>query len=232
MYFNDSSNKEQSLYHDTLALTGSQTTTYDIMDFTRDANFALDDYRLKIFDVSGRWQQADTNDTTIPIDTTNLEANQDNYTLENDQLRVSRVRILDKNGDWKTLKPADRRDFDDDQLAETGEPEFYDLLGNSIMLIPIADYDADDGLELTYEGDSNRFTPSDTTKEPGIPRPFHRYISLFAARRRVVAKSIPNKLQFIDTEIQRLDQLLKSFIAYEDRDEQPFMSVKHTTEPY
>ena len=48
----------------------------------------------------------------------------------------------------------------------------------------------------------------------------------------MVSKTIPNKLQIIDNEIQRLDASLVNFIAYQDRDEKPRMTVAQTLEIY
>jgi hypothetical protein len=232
MRINDSSNKEQSLYHDFLFWTGAKNVSVDLTDFIRSSNFALDAVVRKIFQTSGRWQFDDANNSNLPIAITDLVAGQDNYTLADEHLRISRLRIKDKQGNWKTLRPIDRRDENDRQLARTGEPEVYDKLGRSVLPLPVPDYNAAGGVEITFDRGSNYFAITDTTKQPGIPSPFHRYISLYDARDYVLANEIPNKLQVIDTEIQRLDADLIQFIAYQDRDEKPSMSVKRTLEFY
>ena len=242
MRFNDSSNKESSLYHDTIYwLTGSRQSSsaiLPIVDFTGNANFALDAFVRKYFQVSGRWQYDDSNhvdgdgNPTLPIATSNLVANQKSYTIADEHLRISRVRVIDKLGNWKTLKPIDRRDLDDDQLAATGEPDSYDKLGPAILPYPLPDYSATGGVELTFERGSNYFTVSDTTKEPGIPAPFHEFVSLSAARRQAIAKGIMSKVQILDSELQRLDDDLLNFFAFQDRDEKPKMTIEPTMEWY
>lgn len=232
MKFNDSSDKANSLYHDALFWTGAKSTTLDIDDFTRSANFALDAVVRKIFKADGRFQYDDANYGDLPIATTTLESGADHVPLADEHLKVTRVRIKDKQGNWKTLTPVDRRDMTDDQLSATGEPESYDKLGNNIFLLPIPDYGADGGVELQLQRGSNYFTTADTTKKPGIPSIFHRYISLYPARDHVLAKTIPNKLQAIDAEIQRLDADLIEFFAFRDRDERPRMTVRRTLENY
>lgn len=232
MRINDSSNKEQSLYHDFLFWTGAKEVSITYTDFVRSANFALDAVVRKIFETSGRWQFDDANNGDIMISTTDLVANQDNYTLADEHLRLSRFRVRDKQGNWKTLRPIDRRDESDRLLAKTGEPVAYDKIGRSLIPVPVPDYGATLGVELTFERGSNYFSPTDTTKQPGIPSPFHRYVSLYPSRDQVLAKNIPNKLQPIDTELQRLDQDLINFIAYQDRDEKPGMTIKPTLEIY
>lgn len=232
MRFNDAANPELSLYHDFLFWTGAKNISVSLPDFTRSANFALDSVVRKIFQASGRWQFDDANNDDLPIAVTDLIANQDNYTLADSHLRISRFRIKDRHGNWKTLRPIDRRDESDRQLAKTGEPHVYDKMGRSVLPLPIPDYSVAGGVELTFERGSNYFAVADTTKEPGLPMPFHRYISLYAAQDYVLANSIPNKLQSITTQLQQLDQDLIQFIAYQDRDEKPNMTVERTLEIY
>ena len=232
MRFNDAATPELSLYHDFLFWTGAKNINVSISDFTRSANFALDSVVRKIFQASGRWQFDDANNDDLPIAITDLIANQDNYTLADSQLRISRFRIKNKQGNWRTLRPIDRRDESDRQLAKTGEPRVYDKMGRSVLPLPVPDYAMAGGVELTFERGSNYFATTDTTKEPGLPVTFHRYISLYAAQDYVLANTIAKKLQPINTQIQQLDQDLADFIAYQDRDEKHNMTVERTLEIY
>ena len=89
MEFNNSSNKENSLYHDAIYwLTGSRlssTAVLPIEDFTGNANYALDAFVRKYFEASGRWQYDDSNhvdgdgNPTLPIGTTDLDFDQDQH---------------------------------------------------------------------------------------------------------------------------------------------------------
>jgi hypothetical protein len=105
-------------------------------------------------------------------------------------------------------------------------------MGRSVLPLPVPDYAMAGGVELTFERGSNYFATTDTTKEPGLPVTFHRYISLYAAQDYVLANTIAKKLQPINTQIQQLDQDLADFIAYQDRDEKPNMTVERTLEIY
>lgn len=232
MRFYDVANPELSLYHDFLFWTGAKPISVDFTDYTRSANFALDAVVRKIFQANGRWQYDDANNTDITIATTDLVANQDNYTLADAHLRISRVRMIGKDGNWKTLRPIDRRDESDRQLAKTGEPYVYDKMGRSVLPLPVPDYAVAGGVEMSFDRGSNYFAVTDTTKEPGIPSIFHRYISLYSAQDFVLALEIPNKLQPIQTAIQALDVDLANFIASQDRDEKPTMTLERTLEIY
>jgi hypothetical protein len=232
MEFNDASNPEVSLYHDALFWAATNSTDFPIADFTRSANFALEAVLRKIFMADARWQYDDENNTDLPIATTSLVSGQDNYTLADEHLKLARVRVKDEQGNWVTLTPSDRRNLSDANLIATGVPATYDKMGRSLLLYPVPHYASSGGLEITYQRGSNYFVVGDTSKVPGIPSPFHRYISLYAARDFVIADSVPDKLQAIDAEIQRMDADLIDFFASRDRDEPPSMTVAPTLEIY
>ena len=167
---------------------------------------------------------------TLPIATLDLVANKVSYSIADEHLRISRFRVKDKQGNWKTLQPIDRRDLNDDQLAATGEPDSYDKLGPALLPYPLPDYGAGGGVELTFERGSNYFLTTDTTKTPGIPSPFHGWISLYAARRQAIAKPLTNKIQTLDAELKLMKLDLQNFLAFQDRDEKPRMTLKPTME--
>lgn len=232
MQIRNDTNTELSLYHDYLFLIGGKELSAPFEEFVRLANFSLDTFTRKVFKADSRWQYDDANKTKIPVATVDLEAGATHIPLELDHVRVERFRIKDKQGNWKTLRPVDRRDLSDDELSATGEPETYDKLGNNVFPHPVPDYSAEGGAELQFQGGTSYFTTSDTTKQPGFAPQFHRYVSLLSARDKVLSGSIPNRLQYIDTEIQRLDQDLMDFFAFRDRDERPHFGVQRTTELY
>lgn len=229
MQIRNNTDTEKSLYHDALWWVDATADTWAFADFIRSANFALDHAVRKILTVSGRWQFDDSNNEDLPIATTPLVANQDNYTIADSHLRIARLRVTDKNGDFKTLRPKDRRDLSDSFTTKTGVPEVYDKLGRSIFPFPIPDYSGT--VEITYQRGSNYFTPDDTTKSPGFDSTFHRYVSLSPAREYAL-KYAPQRVNAIDTEIQRLDAELKEHYVTRDVDDAPQMTVERTTENY
>ena len=227
MRINDVSNQEVSLYHDALDLVDANSDTWSFTKFVRGANFALDEVLRKILRVNGRWQYADSNDTNIGTFLTDLIAAQADYTLDDSHFIIRRLRIKDKNGVWKTLTPTDKRDLTDTDLNATGEPVVYDKVGRSLMLYPTPDYSATGGIELTVQSGSNYFVVGDTTKEPGIDPIFHRYISLYPAR-DYASKYNKDRVSYIDTLIQRLDEEVKELYATRDQDEAPTMTIERT----
>ncbi len=231
MKINDASNPEESLYHDALDMVDADSTTWTFAKFVRSANFALDALVRKILTVNGRWKFADSNDTVTGTYKTNLVSGQGDYTIADSMLTIVRLRILDAQGEWKTLDPLDRRDLTDDDLNETGEPTGYDKNGRSLVLVPTPDYSATLGIELTVQTGSNHFAVTDTTKTPGVESIFHRYISLFAAR-DYAQKYNKDRVSIIDVDMQRMEKDIEEFYATRDQDEAPFLSVEKSTEIY
>lgn len=236
MEIRNDTNKENSLYHDYLFwIAGSRdasTTAYPFVDFVGNANFALDAVVRKIYRTDGRWQYDDLNHADRPVATTDLVANQDNYTIADTHLKIARVRAKNQDGDYVTLEPKDRRDLSDDELSLSGEPRYYDKAGASLILVPTPDYDSSGGLEIEFQRGSNYFSTSDTDKEPGIPSIFHRYISLLPAQDNVLANGIPNKLQVIEAKLKEMDADLVAFFSDRDRDDRGRFETAPTLEHY
>lgn len=210
-------------------MVDADSGTWGIAKFIRSANYAMDAVVRKILTVNGRWQWNDSNDTNLSVYTTTLFTGRSDYEIPDGTLIIRRVRATGSDGVLRTLTPMDKRDATDDELMETGEARQYDKLGRSIILCPTPTNGGT--LEITVQSGSNHFTVSDTTKEPGFDAIFHRYISLYPAR-DYAQKYAKDRVQIIDTDIQRLDAEVKEFYAMRDQDEAPFMTVEHSTELY
>lgn len=234
MYFYDTANPEQSLYHDFLFWIGAEyDTTVVFTDWTRSANFALDYAVRKIFQAMGDWKWDDANNSDLPIATTDIVSGQENYTIADEDLRINRVRFMDQNGNWHTLDPRTRREDKDHLLAKSGRPRTYFKQGRSIFPLPVPNYEMSGGIEIEFERGSNYFTVDDTTTAPGIPTPFHRYVSLLAANDFCIANvQLAPRLAPIQNAIAALDADLIEFMSHQDRDEKPKLKLRRSTEHY
>lgn len=67
------------------------------------------------------------------------------------------------------------------QNTTFGVPTHFLEHGNRIYLYPNPNYDAADGLYIVFERNHIQFVSTDTTKEPGIPAPFHELLVWYAA---------------------------------------------------
>lgn len=232
MKIRDDADPAQSLYADYLFWTKATHSTEVFNEYIRNANFALDSVLRKVYQVDGKWQHDDANNTTFPIDTTNLVAGQGDYGLPASIWRIHRVRVKNSDGKYITLKPLDRAQVNDDLESATGVPEAYDKLGSGILIYPAPNYSATAGVEVTYQRGSSYFLTTDTTKEPGIPPIFHRYISLYPARDYCATNEQGTQLAVVQNAIQALDQEVMELYSTRDRDGVEYMEIARRVAHY
>ena len=116
----------------------TDTTTYTLAEFVRNANLGLQRVISLILKADGTWQHDDTNLTTELLDvTTALVSGTQKYAIKIAWLKIAKVRIKDPAGNFVTLQSVDRRQLTDNQLrADAGDPKRYDKLGNWLYLHP------------------------------------------------------------------------------------------------
>jgi hypothetical protein len=148
---------------------------------TDDENIAMDRVASLIMKADARWQFDDTNETDLPIATTDIVEGQEDYSLETAHLDVTMVRVKYPDGTWHTLKPIDQGDICDDEIGQTGLPTKYDKLGTSIFPLPIPNYSLAGAIELRFKRGPSYFLTSDTTKSPGFNSLYHNLIALWPA---------------------------------------------------
>lgn len=233
MIYNGETNN-QDLYSDARYFCGianTDTTTFPLVDFTRSANFALDKVVSIIFRADNRWEFDDSNSTDLPIATTSLVANQQDYGIAVTHLKILKVRIKNQQGDWVTLNPINRRDLTDSQLTATaGEPINYDIVGNSVFVYPKPSYASTGGLELQFQRGASYFTIADNTKTPGFASQFHRLISLYAALDYCETNTMSQRATIIQNKITLLENELVLF--YSSRDMDSKISITQSKEDY
>lgn len=135
----------------------------------------------------------DLNHTDLPVGTTNLVSGQADYTVDADDnsldiLRIVKVKILTSSAatqytDVDVIDGSDSDVFDaiSPNSAETGVPTKVLIRGNTFHLFPKPNYAATAGIKLFFEREQSYFASTDTTKEPGIPKPFHELLALYPA---------------------------------------------------
>lgn len=206
-------------------IANTDTTTYPLADFTRNANFALD----RVSSLIMKWD--DTNNTDLPIATTSLVASQQDYGIAVGHLKVLKVRIKDQQGNWVSLDPINRRDLTDSQLTATaGDPKRYDKVGNSLFLYPKPSYASSGGLEVQFQRGASYFATTDTTKTPGFATHFHRLVSLYAALDYCETNDFDKRAAKIRANIQTLEAEL--ITHYSSRDLDAKISLKIQNEDY
>ena len=198
-----------------------------LKDFTRRVNARYRIVNSIIWESTGTWEYDDSNYTDLPVATTDIVDEQQDYSLPSTAQKIDRVEIKDTNGEWTRVEPIDKS-MVESAMAEfyetPGIPEYYDLMGDSILLYPkpdTAQTAVDDALKLYFSRDINEFSYTDTNTEPGFAKPFHRILSVGAALDYAISYEMWNKVNQLRAEWNSLEQRLRSFYGFRHRELKP-----------
>lgn len=224
MQYNDVSGG-QGIVQEIDFLVNTDSVKFPIEDKTRIINRWYERTLGRILETDGRWQFDDTNYITLPIATTNLVLGQQDYAYDPKHLRVTRMEIQDTSGQWRWLQPIDQNDVRWTSItqlgAQTGTPQWYDKLSNSVFLYPRPNYNATAGLKVYYERMAELFTITDTTKQPGFANIFHRLLAVGPAYEYATANNLnTNKIKLLRDEVVLLENDIKEFYSKKSKDEQ------------
>jgi len=196
-----------------------------LKQFTRMINIWYKRAVSWIWEATGTWEYDDSNKTTLPIATTDLVDDQQDYELPSIAQKVDRVEVMDDSGDYQLLIPIDKSQITDEALSEyyetNGMPVVYDLVGRSIILYPTpatADVTLVAGLKVYVSRDVDVFTSADTTKEPGFVDNFHTICSVGAALRYAIGESLSDKKRDLKADLKDLKSELQAFYGSRHRD--------------
>ena len=234
MQFNDTVTKtgilqdiEESLFGD----DGYGSITNDsnrLYQFTNKSNRALDRFCFVAMTADGRWQWDDTNYSTMSIATTNLVANQRDYTFALDHLAIEKVLIKDESGMWKVINPIDQNDQDEGVYLENnnriGTPTRYDKRGDTLFLDVTPDFSVTGGIKIYFKRGPDYFEYTDTTKVPGIPSIFHGYIPLHVKTAYAIDKTMPQAKNLYEL-LQEYEKSIKLHYATRQIDDKPRIRI-------
>lgn len=244
MPFSDTTN-QQGIVQEINFLCNSDDNSYPINDKCRNVNRAYDKVVSRIFEADGRWEFDDQNATDLPVATTDLVANQQDYSFDVSFLIVERVEVMDTSGNWTALAPFNQADivrggipgYIPSQsltqfLSSPGIPQYYRKTANSIFLYPMSSYSQAASLKVYFQRNVSYFIPTDTTKVPGFASPFHRILSMEATLDYARAKNldiglphgkIPNS--FV-SELQTLYSDLQDYYSRKSKDENIGLKIR------
>lgn len=180
-----------------------------------------------------RFQWDDTNHTALPIGTTNLVANQSDYSFLADQqgnaiLNLTAIEILDPTGNYRKLQARDMADNDeaeDELLRVAGLPTHYDKIADNIIrLTPKPSTSVTAGLKFYFQRTPSYFVATDTTKAPGVAPLLHRGFVIAAAYDGALTLGLEN-LQPLSVERDREVEKMKRYFSNRNTDE------RHTLTP-
>lgn len=174
-----------------------------------------------------RFQWDDTNHTKLPIGTTNLVGSQSDYSFLTDEqnnkiLDITRIDILDPDGNYRQLKPIDQSEIKgalDEAYSTTGLPLFYDKIADNIIrLYPTPTTSVTAGLKFYFQRSGSYFASTDTTKEPGVSPLLHRGFVIASAYDGALTLGLQN-LQPLSVELQKEEQKMIQYFSIRNTDE-------------
>lgn len=219
MKFNSIGDPQNSIYHDTLFITGISTTSqFPLVDFERSANHWYRKTNNWIRKASGiKWKFDDRNWTTIASTTSDLTAGTQNYEIPANIRSIERIEILDDEGTYQLIKPIDKTKIKtavDEFFEIDGFPAYYELEGKFIKLYPAPaseDITTSAGIKYHFTRDVSQFSMTNTATEPGFDNHFHRIISFGCGYDYCVANGIEDRQTRIMNEIKELREELNYF---------------------
>lgn len=168
-------------------ITGS---TAKMKAFTADSNLALDDYFAIALSASGKWQLDDSNQIDYPVIYNGLVSGQRDYAFTTDGtgnliLDIYRVFVLVSATStiYQEIFPVDQQSETDTESFTNGQnvigvPIRYDKTANGFFLDPVPSYTVANGIKVMINREASYFSPTDTTKKPGVPGLHHKYFAL------------------------------------------------------
>jgi hypothetical protein len=178
-----------------------------------------------------RFQWDDTNHSKLPIGTTNVVANQSDYSFLTDEqnnsiLNLTRIDILGTNGLYTRLIPIDEAQIGialDEFEKTAGNPVYYDKIADNIVrLYPKPATNVTSGLKFYFQRTPSYFVAADTTKSPGVPPLLHRGFVISGAYDGALTLGLPN-LQPLSLELQKEEQKMKDYFMGRNTDENKTM---------
>jgi hypothetical protein len=185
-----------------------------------------------------RFQWDDTNHSKLPIGTTNLVANQSDYSFLTDEqsnkiLTLTRIDLLRTTGGvYEQLSLIDQGQINSalDEFEKTaGIPYYYDKIADNIVrLYPKPAESITSGLKFYFQRTPSYFVATDTTKEPGVSPLLHRGFVIASAYDAAFSEGLPN-IQALSIELQKERQKMVEFFAGRNNDDLPtIMTVEET----
>lgn len=212
---------EDGIIQEVDRICGSTNNTYSLKAKTARINQALDRFVSLVLQFDDEWQFDDVNKTDLPIAVANLVSGQYDYSFAAELLSVTKLLVADSTGVFTELIQIDQydrpaRNIFQQPSGNSGIPNRYDVLANSILLDPIPNYNYTGGLKVVFKRNVNKFISTDTTTEPGIPSLFHPYLCRAAALPFLIEKKLPQR-DDVASEILIDEASVTDFMANRDR---------------
>lgn len=213
---------------DLMRVDSSQWPTVKIVN---SFNHYLDTLTGYAIGADRRFQWDNTQHSKLPEGTTNLVANQSDYSFLTDEqgnkiLNLTRIDILDENGVYRKLIPIDQAQIGvalDEFLKTAGHPMYYDKIADNIVRLypkPVASVTS--GLKFYFQRTSPYYEADDTIKESGFSPLLDRGFVISGAYDGALTLGLPN-LQPLSVEYQKEEKKMIEYFSNRTPDEQKFI---------
>jgi hypothetical protein len=171
-------------------LTGQTTTAYAAADRLISLNKWYNKIHTMILQSQDEWDFDDSNKTDFQILYTDIVANQQDYALPSEILKIKRVEVTYDGSTWSVVTPMDIGEYGKDSTVTTtsgmfnASSPYYDVMGSSVLLYPIPATSVSDGLKVWIDRSVTEFTSADVTAgtaQPGFDVNFHDMLPLGVA---------------------------------------------------
>ncbi len=207
-----------------LRVNATQWPTYKIAN---SCNNYLDTVTGYAIGADNRFDWDDTNHSKLPIGTTPLVANQQDYSFLTDEqgnsiITLTRLELLQASGLYVELNLIHKDEIGialDEYQKVAGIPNEYLKMSDNIVRLkpkPLANLDA--GLKFYFQRTGSYFTASDTTKAPGVSPLLHRGFIINAVYDAAMALGLPI-LQAFGTEKAYEEKKMIQYFSDRNEDE-------------
>jgi hypothetical protein len=147
--------------------------TPKLKTFTRYSVEVMADLWHTCWTASNKWKYDDRNNTNLPQSTTELTSGVYKYALPSEALTISRIELMNQDGEYYRIEPMDFENSRAEDNSVSGQPIKYRMVNGTIILNCAPSYTQANGFKVYFDRGAVSFVYNDTTKEPGIPSPYH-----------------------------------------------------------
>jgi hypothetical protein len=177
-----------------------------------------------------RFEWDDTNHTKLPIGTTDLIANQPDYSFLLDEqgnkiITLTSISLIEIATNKETKLESVNRGMEEYNYqtfgVETGTPTSYDKIADNVVKLdkkPTASDASQYKLKFYFQRTPSYFTAADTTKEPGVSSLLHRGFIIAGAYDCALSLGLAN-LQALGVELQKEEEKLIQYFSVRNNDE-------------
>ena len=229
-----SSGDNQGIVEQTRAFMRVDSNQWPVAKIVASVNNYLDLVTGYAIGADRRFQWDNTNQTKLPIGTTDLNANQSNYSFLTDEqgnqiVTLTRIDIKDPNGVWRQLKLIDQVDITgfglDSTLATPTLPMYYDKVADNIIrLYPAPATTVTAGLKFYFQRTSPYFTAASTTTTTGFSALLDRGFIMAAALDGAITLGLQS-LSAIEGEMTKESQKMIKYFSERDQDDDMRITV-------